>query len=65
MTQQEKAAKKQEGATNIDSSSTASKVTNSTNAASAADKTRTSNPQTPKQNKAKIDENKSEQKQFA
>lgn len=64
MTQQDNTAKKQEGAANIDSSSTASKVTNSTNAASQAEK-RTSNPQTPKQNKAKDGENKSESKQFA
>ena len=64
MTQQD-ATKKQEGAADFDSSSIATKVTNSTNAAPSADK-RSSNPQTPTQKKGlKEGENMSDIKQFA
>ena len=64
MTQQD-TAKKTEGAANIDSSSTATKVTNSTDAAPSAPK-QSSNPQTPTQKKtAKEGVNLSEGKQFA
>ena len=59
------ATKKQDGAAEIDSSSIATKVTNSSIAAPSADK-RSSNPQTPTQKKGiKEDDNLSEGKQFA
>lgn len=60
------AIKKQDGAANIDSSSDATKVTNSTNAAASSADKRSSNPATPTQKKGiKEVENLSDSKQFA